>query len=185
MATIDKVIDDKLQRLNDKWGNVTFSDFKYGGTKVDFQDLMIKVSENRAVTVEDEVAPLTKRIKHRNSDLDELGTALADLTRQQASFASDAKGSDRADHVNSTTLPTLYKFFGGNVTYITMTNLTKKENEYCIQLVKSKIDGLNNESQTDMTRMQSLVDRRDQSYSTASTLMSSISDSRSALIRNL
>ena len=54
-----------------------------------------------------------------------------------------------------------------------------------IQNVKSKIDSLNNASQTDMSRLQSLVDRRDESYSTATNLMTSISDTRSNLIRNL
>ena len=57
--------------------------------------------------------------------------------------------------------------------------------EGMIQKVKSTIDGLNNESQTDMSRLQSLVDRRDESYSTATNLMTAISDTRSNLIRNL
>ena len=43
----------------------------------------------------------------------------------------------------------------------------------------------NNESQKDMSRLQSLVDRRDESFSTASDLMSKISDTRSNLISNL
>ena len=36
-----------------------------------------------------------------------------------------------------------------------------------------------------MSRLQSLVDRRDESYSTATNLMTNISDTRSNLIRNL
>ena len=51
--------------------------------------------------------------------------------------------------------------------------------------MKNKIDALNNEGQKDMTRLQSLVDRRDEAFSTASTLMNSVSDTRSNLIRNL
>ena len=47
------------------------------------------------------------------------------------------------------------------------------------------IDSRNNEAQTDKTRLQSLVDRRDESYSTATNLMSAVSDTRSNLIRNL
>ena len=61
----------------------------------------------------------------------------------------------------------------------------KKWVEYYLKLVKSKIDALNNESQTDMSRLQSLVDRRDESFTTASNLMSAISDTRGNLIRNL
>jgi hypothetical protein len=51
--------------------------------------------------------------------------------------------------------------------------------------VKSKIDALNNSAQKDMTRLESLVNRRDEAFSTASDLMSKISDTRSNLIRNL
>jgi hypothetical protein len=63
--------------------------------------------------------------------------------------------------------------------------MNKKTLEGMLSLVKSEIDGLNNESQTDMTRLQSLVDRRDESYSTATDLMTSISDTRSNVIRNM
>jgi uncharacterized coiled-coil DUF342 family protein len=63
--------------------------------------------------------------------------------------------------------------------------LWKSYTEMFIQKTKSKIDTLNNESQTDMTRLQSLVDRRDESYNTATTLMTNVSDTRSNAIRNL
>ncbi|MBO4736043.1 MAG: hypothetical protein J5614_06570 [Paludibacteraceae bacterium] len=178
-------------KLSQYWGDVKFSDFEYGKDangntrQVDFQDLMVEICNDRAVTVEGEVTPLVTRIKKRNTDLDTLGEALADLTRQQAAFKSDAKGDDRSGTtVSSTTLTTLHNFFS-NTSYIQSANLTKKENEYCIQLVKSKIDSLNNDSQSDMSRLESLVDRRDESYSTASSLMSSISDTRTSLISNL
>jgi hypothetical protein len=36
-----------------------------------------------------------------------------------------------------------------------------------------------------MSRLQSLVDRRDESYSTATNLMTAVSDTRANLIRNL
>jgi len=54
-----------------------------------------------------------------------------------------------------------------------------------VQLVKSKIDGFNNQSQTDMSRLQGLVDKRDQSFSTATDLMTNVSDTRGTLIQNL
>jgi uncharacterized coiled-coil DUF342 family protein len=64
-------------------------------------------------------------------------------------------------------------------------NMTKYEVEEWLQKVKSKIDALNNEGQKDMTRLQSLVDRRDEAYSAASDLMSKVSDTRANLIRNM
>ena len=54
-----------------------------------------------------------------------------------------------------------------------------------MQALKGEMDKENNLAQTDMTRLQSLVDSRDDSYSTATNIMSAISDTRSNLIGNL
>ncbi len=169
--------------MSQSWG-VSFSDYKVSGKNVDFQDLMVAVSERRAVVVEGEVKPLTTRIKQRNVSLDRLGSALADLTREQASFKSEAAGDARSElSISKETFKTLQDEIG-NLNF-SRRDMLKREVEEWLQRVKSKIDGLNNQSQTDMTRLQALVDRRDESYSTASDLMSAVSDTRSNLIRNL
>jgi hypothetical protein len=150
--------------------------------QVDFQDLMVQVSENRAVTVEGEVNPLTTRIQSRNKDLELLGKALSELTAASATLKSDATGGTACDYTFSDDVKARVKQLTG---HNLVNNETKKWLEYFTQRVKSKIDGLNNESQTDMSRLQSLVDRRDESYSTATNLMSAVSDTRANLIRNL
>ena len=180
MTTIER--QDPVQ-LSQSWG-ASFSDYKVGGKQVDFQDLMVAIAETRAVTVEGEVAPLSTRIKQRNSKLEALGSALADLTKVQANFASDDKGDKRSSiSISNATYETLSNVIGG----MNFDNhkMLKREVEEWIQRCKSKIDGLNNQAQTDMTRLQSLVDRRDESYSTATNLMTEISDTRGNLIRNL
>ena len=63
--------------------------------------------------------------------------------------------------------------------------MTKYEVEEWLQRVKSKIDSLNNQSEKDMSRLQSLVDRRDEAFTTASNLMSEISDTRGNTISNM
>ena len=88
MATIEP---QKPVQLSQNWG-VSFSDYKVRGEQVDFQDLMVAIAQNRAVTVEGEVAPLSTRIKNRNRYLEDLGQALSEATNKQASFASDDKG---------------------------------------------------------------------------------------------
>jgi len=167
-------------KLSANWG-ATFGDYLYGSAKTDFQDLMVGIAANRATSVEGEVMPLTTRIKNRNAYLEELGEALADLTRLQTAFKSDDDGDKQRLTMKDSTYNTIYKLQGSYP--------TKKEHkqwvEYYLKLVKNKIDALNNEGQKDMTRLQSLVDRRDEAFSTASTLMSSVSDTRSNLIRNL
>lgn len=169
-------------RLSQSWG-AQFGDYHLDGSSVDFQDIMIAISERRATTVEGEVTPLSTRITNRNKTLEDLGNVLADLTKLQAQFDNDSKGSDRKGSLQPESKAILLDVFGSldwdNV------KMTKYEVEEWLQKVKSKIDALNNSAQKDMTRLESLVNRRDEAFSTASDLMSKISDTRSNLIRNL
>lgn len=179
MSSIDK----DYVALSQNWG-VAFCDYTIDENPVDFQDLMVVVAEQRATSVEGEVAPLSTRIRDRNKTLDALGDALGDLTKIQSSFADNASGTTRSSiAIQDSTYDTLVKVF--KHLDFSLKNMLKYEVEEWIQKVKSKIDALNNESQTDMTRLQSLVDRRDEAFSTASDLMSTISDTRSNLINNL
>ncbi|MBQ7176844.1 MAG: hypothetical protein IJS08_05445 [Victivallales bacterium] len=62
---------------------------------------------------------------------------------------------------------------------------TKAQLDGLVSKLKNVIDGENNSAQTDMSRLESLVDRRDEAYTTASDLMSSISGTRDNAIGNL
>ncbi len=195
--------------LSEHWGAIKFYDYTFNGDRMDFQDLMVAVSEKRAVTVEGEVTPMTTRIRARNTYLDQLGNVLAELTKAQASFESDDKGSrDMREWMSNATGEMMIRLGYSCTTYSSEDDrpsgnesrasfykagwrtssaysANKQTIEGMIQKVKSTIDGLNNKAQTDMSRLQSLVDRRDESYSTATNLMTAISDTRSNLIRNL
>ena len=78
--------------LSMDWG-VKGVEYKYDSKKVDFQDLMIAISQKRATTVEGEVVPLSTRIKNRNKELEQLGDLLAIFTQTQSSYDSEAEGS--------------------------------------------------------------------------------------------
>ena len=207
MATIES----NNVALSQNWGAITFNDYTFSGTRMDFQDLMVAVAEKRAIAVEGEVTPMSVRMRARNTYLDELGNALAELTKIEASFDGEDEGSqDMSGWMSDTTGELLrYRLRISCTVYGTEdarpSDETKRADFYkagwsndgmtysankkmiagMIQSVKSKIDSLNNASQTDMSRLQSLVDRRDGSYSTVTNLMTAISDCRSNLIRNL
>ena len=203
---------DEIGNIESRWGvkagdyNVTLNSKT---DTMDFQDLLVKFSKNRAVAVEGEVNPLTVRINQRNKRLDELGEVLSELTKIQTEFESDDKG-DRDMHSwmsNKTGqaleslgyTPKYYAteddrpkdnedradFYKAGWAGENCYSANKKTIEGMLSRVKSEIDGLNNEAQTDMTRLQSLIDRRDESYSTATNLMTSVSDTRSNVIRNM
>ena len=209
MASIDL---QEIGNIEARWGvkagdyNVTLNSKT---DMMDFQDLMVKFSKNRAVAVEGEVEPLTVRINQRNKRLEELSEVLAELTKIQAEFDSDDTGSrDMHSWMSNATgkaleslgySPAYYAnekdrpkdneeradFYKAGWVTENCYSANKKTIEGMLSRVKSEIDGLNNEAQTDMTRLQSLVDRRDESYSTATNLMTSISDTRSNVIRNM
>ncbi len=192
----DGIIGKNSVDLSESWGNIKFYDYTFVvGTKrvmMDFQDLMVAVSEKRAVAVEGEVNPMSVRMRARNTYLDQLGAALAEATKVQAAFDSQAEGgTEMAGWLTKETVATIRRAGAGS--YLNRDNpnvageadATKAGIEGIIQKLKSTIDGLNNEAQTDMTRLQGLIDRRDESYSTATNLMTAISDTRSNLIRNL
>lgn len=180
--------------LSENWG-VSFNDYTINGKQVDFQDLMVWVSEKRAVAVEGEVTPLTGRISIRNKNLDRAGSLLAVFTKAQSMFKNDDSG-DTTTSVSGITSDQYaivreawYRSTGQMQDNITdgwvNTSWKKSSVEGMVQALKSMIDGWNNLAQKDMNRLQSLVDRRDESYSTATNLMNAISDTRSNLIRNL
>ena len=168
------------------WG-LKFGDYSINGEHVDLQDLMVKVTERRAVTIEGEVAPLSARVRKRNDNLDYLGKLLAELTRVQANFKSDEEGTASKD-IDLSKMGDAIKALeleGDDFFKTSLTSIQKQQLEKYIQLTKSKIDALNNRAQLDTSRMQSLVERRDEAFTTASELMKNVSDTRGTLIRNL
>lgn len=183
--------------LSQSWGAV-FNDYTMDSKKVDFQDLMVAVSEKRATAVEGEVAPLTTRIQNRNKELDTLGSILASFTKLESEYDSEDKGTtcrDMDGDFPSDWWPLASEAYAkvkGHAPDYGSTDpkdwwtkgWAKSTVEGMVSAVKNMIDGRNNEAQSDMSRLQSLVDRRDESYSTATNLMSAISDSRANLIRN-
>lgn len=168
------------------WG-VQVVDYELGGQRVDFQDLLIKVSEQRAATVEKEIEPMSTRMSTRNRKLDSLGAALAIVADIQAKF-TDA--DDTSNKTSTLTLTAeakagldLVGYTGGTVgSTLTMNKSTA---EYYQQMLKTELDSLNNASSKDMTRLQSLVDKRDESYSTATSLMQAVGDTRANTIKNM
>ena len=209
MGSIEMV---EVGNIQDRWG-VKAGDYDVtlngAASRMDFQDLLVQFSKFRAVAVEGEVEPLSVRMQQRNERLDKLSEALAELTEVQAEFDSDDEGARDAHSWISNETGKVLESLGYTPTYYatdddrpsdnkeradfykagwrteSQYSMNKKTLEGMLSRVKSEIDGLNNEAQTDMTRLQSLVDRRDESYSTATNLMTSISDTRANVIRNM
>ena len=92
----------EIDGFKSRWGT-QINDYKMNdpdvvssstSTPVDLQDLMTFVALDRATVVEGEVQPLSTRMTNRNNWLEQLGTALAECTKWQATFESDDDGDE-------------------------------------------------------------------------------------------
>ena len=171
-----------------RWGaNVYGAEYVVGGVRVDFQDLMVTIPEQRAARVEAEVEPVSKRMTARNKELEQLGEALSVLSGIESQWKSD-DNSDK-NWPSATDISALAKAGLGLIGLVNDSQIqgkiSKSNCEKYIQQVKTQIDKRNNEASSDMTRLQALVDRRDESYSTATSLMQAIGDTRSSLVKNM
>ena len=159
--------------------------------KVDFQDLMVNVAEQRAAILEAEVDPLAKRIKARNTKLEQIGMALSELSGVSAEF-EDEKELESHEAFGDAAIAIfeeVYKIAGGSApSDLTATGkhtITKSSIDDVTQKLKTWSERLNNDSQLNMSRMQTLVEHRDQSYNTATTMMNHISDARGFTIKSM
>lgn len=161
------------------WG-VTVNDYKINGQEIDFETIITEISAGRATTIEGEVEPLNTQVTNRNKELENLGTALAEITGKQSKIKEEDRPSAHITLEDSVTRE-VYDSLGlpKGEGYV----IEYSRAEQAVQLIKTKMDKLNNDAQSDMTRLQSLVSKRDESFTTATTIMTSVSDTRGNLIK--
>ena len=152
---------------------------------VEFSTMLLAVSLRRANSVEGEVLPVSTAVTDRNSQLEELGKALSAASADQARTQKESPAVT-VDADDNTTIwrNAIKKYQLGSGSFLSG-RVTPGDAAQAVQLLKSHIDNLNNEAQADMTRLQSLVDKRDEAYNLGSDLVGSVSDSRSTAIRNI
>lgn len=177
-------------RFDELWG-VKAYDYNYNKVHVDLQDMLVAITQKRAASIEDEVKPLQEIITRRNKRLENYGIVLQKLTELQAKYTGSKTsgedvdiGSVINDEFSESDFWAIMGELGVKGSGSTL-SMAKSSCEGTLSRCKNVIDGMNNDSQKDMTRLQSVVDRRDESYSTATTLMTAVSDTRGNLIKNM
>ena len=186
-TTIDRITV-APDRITSDWG-VHAYDYNLNGTHKDLQDLLVAISQNRATAIEAEVQPLQTIINRRNAKLEKCGTVLAKLTELQGLFTDEDHGTKSVGIGNTISAADFNAImdeigYGGYLTGSTL-KMDKSSCDGAVSRIKSAVDEMNNAAQKDMTRLQSIVDRRDEAFSTATTMMTAVSDTRSSLIKNL
>lgn len=155
-------------------------------TKVDFQDLMVNVAENQALAIEQEVQPQAIRVKKRTERLKICGDAMAEISV----FKFDTKDSanpmsTNTGKISEATAKILTELTGTKwVSSTGGAQISKASADSANQYLKSESDKLNNQQQLSMSRLESLVQSRDQNFNMASTLMTHVSETRGNTIKS-
>ena len=154
-------------------------------TKVDFQDLMVNVAENQALAIEQEVQPQAIRVKKRTERLKVCGDAMAELSVFKFDTKDDSNPqSKNSSKISDATAKILKELTGNPWSASSSTKLYKSDVDSGNQFLKSESDKLNNQQQLSMSRLESLVQSRDQNFNMASTLMTHVSETRGNTIKS-
>ena len=153
-----------------------------GWKQIAIMDLAAKLATDRAHRVRDELAPLTSLMRSRNRQSEKYGEALAGLNLMETSFKDDDSGGTSSTYTfaEAKVDTELLKKLGYEV--VPGERPTKAQVQEYLQAVKAKIDSLNNRSQLDMNRAQSLIEASDGSYETASSEVSAFAEAYTVTI---
>lgn len=168
--------------LDSRWG-VKAVDYVYQNRRMDLQDLLVKVSINRALGIEACIQPLSVRMRRSNRVLERLGNLLGRFSNLQTQFGSEDKEAKELKPGVSGEEKELMTYVGA--TAAADNKYTRSATEEVVQRLKNKMDACNNESQLRMVRLQGTIEQRDTAFTTASSLMESVSGTRKNLIAAL
>jgi len=175
-------------------------DSSVNGVPLTIEDLVTLLTVKRANILEKEITPMAKIIEERNQRIEDLGTLLASVAATQSKLESQEEGEDNSYSCTGLCYY-LKKYFTDSE--LSAANLlgwcnshnsasdscsSKKSDGYIAsanQIIKAKIDALNNDAQSDLSRMDNLVSKRDEAYTLSTDLLSKFSDGRSGILNNM
>ena len=175
-------------------------DSAVNGMPLTIEDLVTLLTVKRASILEKEITPMAKIIEARNERIDALGTLLASVAATQSQLESQEEGEDKAKDCKGLCYYLKLYFTDSELSEANLLSWcnshnnindncsSKKSDGYIAsanQLIKAKIDSLNNDAQSDLSRMDNLVSKRDEAYTLSTDLLGKFSDGRSNIINNM
>ena len=194
---VDGGNDDLLVRSYYKVDGV---DTGVNGMPLTVEDLVTLLTVKRANILEREITPMAKIIDARNKRIEDLGTLLASVAQTQSKLESQEEGDDNSFPCQGLCYYMKQYFTDselGEANLLGWCNAHNSSNDSCSskksdgyiasanQLIKAKIDALNNDAQSDLSRMDNLVSKRDEAYTLSTDLLSKFSDGRSSILNNM
>jgi len=146
-----------------------------------YDTAVFKATLRRCSALEDIVNAFMDLIKVREKKLDDLGTALAALYEASAYFKQGESDPDKENlSVDSDAVRTLRSYGYDAATKMSYSQITTLQED-----VKYDIDTENNNLQQNTTDIQNYVKKRDDAYSTVSSITDKVADTRKKGVQNI
>jgi len=154
-------------------GTTQYSYTVGGVHRQDYDTAVYKAALCRSVAVEKALASYEVMIKARQKKLEDLGNALAELSKTYATITKDTKLDDKLS-LDSTAASNLrrYGFSSASPSITKQTLMTLKQD------VQHAIDQEDNELQQDSTQLQSYVTKRDDAVQMSMKVMKKVANTR-------
>lgn len=167
--------------VNSSVVSVGGDNFRVGGQTVDFETLIMSVQTERANLLESQLADQAKAIQDRNALIAQANDMLARAQQLKNQAAQNNNATDGGADMKA--------FFDQNgIKYDTTGNdmiNNKDEWDVAIQGLKNFTDKLNSNSQMDMIRLQSLMNKRDQAFEMMTNVLQKTSKLNGDIISNM
>ena len=179
---------------------------------LDLESALMAVQSNRANLLEAQLKDQIAGVQAKNDQISKLNQALGELNKLAAQFPADAKADHKIndqvkanDYHQEKVINESLKQAG--VTPFTQGkddwsgrgrlldnsvfnggvggNTTKGQVDGAVQQLKSQIDSMSNSQQMDMLRLQSLSNKRNESFEIMTNFIKKMQDNRSAILGNL
>jgi hypothetical protein len=165
--------------------------FMVDGEKFDLGQLMMELQLDMTTQIDRQIADQMAEIKDRNEELSNLNDLLASMRKFKEEGKDDDTGTTvtigeetktmwRGDDSWADEYGIEWTDINGGASSATQ----QKQWDANIEAVKGKIDSLNSESQLDMIRLQSLMDKRNQRYEQASNTLQKDQKTRDTIVGN-
>ena len=169
------------------------------GIPLAIQELVTLVTVKRANMLEQEINPMSTIINRRNAKIKNLNILLAAVVKTQTQIEAQEAGDNDDFACKGLGYYLLLYFTDAELSDARLKDFahdhsdikdeckSKRTDGYVAsanQLIKAKIDTLNNEARSDLSRIDNLVSKRDEAYTQSTDLMSKFSRGFDSTIKN-
>ena len=151
-----------------------------------FVDAVTTAAFKQSTAIEAAATGYIQVVKARQTKIDELGKALAYISKAVASLrVKDGKSYDKATIDNGSWVKSIANKYEVSLSWESGYQMTRENIQKAQTNVQYEMDKEDNSLQQDIVTLQSYITKRDNSYSTAAKIIKKANDAANSTIRNI